>query len=217
MESVAGIFDEIIVVDTGSTDRTREIAREFGAKVFDFPGSTTSRRRGTRRCRMRRVIMCFGSMPMMWSSRRNGRSMALLAGLTNGLDRSARRRARFLRGPPALAPPWQGGEMVCFARLVMRRRAPTLTSCRCACDPSPDGTGGDTVVDHIRLFPLRDDVRWTYRVHEQILPALTAGEVPVRWTDLTVRHTGYVDKALRTRKLERDISDSPARAEGAAG
>jgi glycosyltransferase involved in cell wall biosynthesis len=34
--SVAGLFDEIVVVDTGSTDRTREIAREFGARVFDF-------------------------------------------------------------------------------------------------------------------------------------------------------------------------------------
>jgi tetratricopeptide (TPR) repeat protein len=75
---------------------------------------------------------------------------------------------------------------------------------RCACDPSPDGTGGDTVVDHIRLFPLRDDVRWTYRVHEQILPALRRANVPVKWTDLTVRHTGYVDKALRARKIERD-------------
>jgi tetratricopeptide (TPR) repeat protein len=28
--------------------------------------------------------------------------------------------------------------------------------------------------------------------------------VPVRWTDLTVRHTGYVDRDLRDRKLERD-------------
>jgi glycosyltransferase involved in cell wall biosynthesis len=36
LQSVAGLFDEIVVVDTGSTDRTREIAREFGAKVFDF-------------------------------------------------------------------------------------------------------------------------------------------------------------------------------------
>ncbi len=36
LRSVAGLFDEIIVVDTGSTDRTREIAAEFGARVFDF-------------------------------------------------------------------------------------------------------------------------------------------------------------------------------------
>src|SRR5208282_5293625 len=34
--SVKGLFDEIVVVDTGSGDRTREIAREFGARVFDF-------------------------------------------------------------------------------------------------------------------------------------------------------------------------------------
>ena len=33
---MAGLFDEIVVVDTGSKDRTREIAREFGARVFDF-------------------------------------------------------------------------------------------------------------------------------------------------------------------------------------
>ncbi len=36
LRSVAGLFDEIVVVDTGSTDRTREIAAEFGARVFDF-------------------------------------------------------------------------------------------------------------------------------------------------------------------------------------
>jgi hypothetical protein len=56
------------------------------------------------------------------------------------------------------------------------------------------------------LFPLREDIRWTYRVHEQILPALRRAKVPVRWTDLTVRHTGYVDQALRTRKLDRDAA-----------
>ncbi len=75
---------------------------------------------------------------------------------------------------------------------------------KCACDPGQDGSGGQTVVDHIRLFPLRPDVRWTYRVHEQILPALRRAGIPVRWTDLVVRHTGYADVALRERKLERD-------------
>jgi Flp pilus assembly protein TadD len=47
-------------------------------------------------------------------------------------------------------------------------------------------------------------VRWTYKVHEQILPALRRLRVPVQWTDITIRHTGYTDGALRERKLDRD-------------
>ncbi len=37
LESVQGGVDEIVVVDTGSTDATIEIAREFGAKVVNIP------------------------------------------------------------------------------------------------------------------------------------------------------------------------------------
>jgi GT2 family glycosyltransferase/tetratricopeptide (TPR) repeat protein len=37
LESAADLFDEIIIVDTGSADRTKEVAARFGTRVFDFP------------------------------------------------------------------------------------------------------------------------------------------------------------------------------------
>ena len=36
LESVKGVVDEIILVDTGSTDSTVRIAQEYGAKIFNF-------------------------------------------------------------------------------------------------------------------------------------------------------------------------------------
>jgi tetratricopeptide (TPR) repeat protein len=37
LAAVAGAVDEMIIVDTGSTDKTVEIAKSFGAKVIEFP------------------------------------------------------------------------------------------------------------------------------------------------------------------------------------
>ena len=167
LESVRGIFDEIVVVDTGSKDRTVEIARSFGAKVFDF----------------------------VWVD-------DFAAARNEALAHATGDYAFWLDADDVVEPP----ERVKLEALISGLRVgdEAAMSCACACDPSPDGTGGDTVVDHIRLFPIRPDIRWTYRVHEQILPALRRAEIPVRWTDLVVRHTGYVDKALRSRKLDRD-------------
>jgi len=167
LESVAGLFDEIVVVDTGSTDRTVEIARSFGARVFDFVW-----------------VDDFGAARNAALARATG-DYAFWLDADDVVDPPEREKLRAL-----LDGLGAGDEACCVVH--------------CKCDPSPDGSGGETVVDHIRLFPLRQDVRWTYRVHEQILPALRRAGVPVRWTGITVRHTGYVDKALRARKLDRD-------------
>jgi tetratricopeptide (TPR) repeat protein len=55
------------------------------------------------------------------------------------------------------------------------------------------------------MFRNRPVVRWTYLVHEQILPAVRKAGGEVRWSDVVIRHTGYQDAALRRRKLERDL------------
>ncbi|NOU81556.1 glycosyltransferase [Paenibacillus sp. LMG 31459] len=36
LSSVADIVDEMVIVDTGSTDRTKQIAADFGAHIYDF-------------------------------------------------------------------------------------------------------------------------------------------------------------------------------------
>ena len=36
LDSVADLVDEVVIVDTGSTDRTREIAAKYTDRIFDF-------------------------------------------------------------------------------------------------------------------------------------------------------------------------------------
>jgi GT2 family glycosyltransferase/tetratricopeptide (TPR) repeat protein len=75
---------------------------------------------------------------------------------------------------------------------------------KCRCMPDPE-TGTATVVDHVRLFRNRPDVRWQYRVHEQILPGVRRVGGEVRTTDIVIQHVGYLDAGLRGRKQERDV------------
>jgi glycosyltransferase involved in cell wall biosynthesis len=167
LESVRGLFDETVVIDTGSKDRTAEVACSFGARVCDF----------------------------VWVGDFAAARNAALARATGDY-------AFWLDADDVLDPLQRESLRLLLDSLRHGDEAAYVV--RCACDPDREGGGGETVVDHVRLFPLREDIRWTYRVHEQILPALRRAGVPVRWTDVTVRHTGYTDVALRRRKLARD-------------
>lgn len=37
LNSIKDLMDELVIVDTGSTDNTKSIAKKFGAQIYDFP------------------------------------------------------------------------------------------------------------------------------------------------------------------------------------
>ena len=46
LEQARGLVNEIVIADTGSTDRSVEIARKYGAKVWNMSGKTILRQPG---------------------------------------------------------------------------------------------------------------------------------------------------------------------------
>jgi glycosyltransferase involved in cell wall biosynthesis/predicted Zn-dependent protease len=166
LQSAADLFDEVVVVDTGSTDATREVAARFGAKVVDFPwvDSFAAARNESLKHATGNWVFWLDA-----DDRLDDENRVKLRGLLSQLN----------------------GADVGFAM-------------KCLCLPDPI-TGVSTVVDHVRLFPNRPEVRWKYRVHEQILPALRSIGGQIRWADVVIHHAGYQDSTLRRRKLDRDL------------
>jgi glycosyltransferase involved in cell wall biosynthesis/Flp pilus assembly protein TadD len=166
LESVRGLFADIVIVDTGSTDQTRELARQYGARVFDFPwvdSFAAARNEGLRHAQGKYVFWMDADDRLDVPNREKLR--AVLAGLN--------------------------GEKVAY---VMK----------CVCLPDSE-TRTATAVDHVRLFPAHPQLRWDYRVHEQILPGLRQLGCEFRRADVAIHHVGYQDAALRRRKLDRDL------------
>jgi GT2 family glycosyltransferase/tetratricopeptide (TPR) repeat protein len=166
LDSVRDLVQEIVVVDTGSTDDTRAVAGRYGARVVDFPWVDSFAAARNESLRHARCPWVF------WMD------------ADDRLDADNHCKLRDL-----------------FGRLPDGNVAYVM-KCLCLADPNHEGA---TVVDHVRLFRNHPEIRWTYRVHEQILPAVRRLNGEVCWTDVVIRHVGYQDPALRGRKLERDL------------
>jgi glycosyltransferase involved in cell wall biosynthesis/Tfp pilus assembly protein PilF len=225
LESIASIAGEIIVVDTGSTDRTKQVAAGFGAKVFEFPWiddfaaarnecirhaagewifwlDADERVDEENREKLRRL---FESLPKLTTEDAEYTEKKIIHEST---------RIDTKETPDHTAITTTGGTPVPLTTYHSPLTTPPLTTppltthqnvayvMKCLCG---DGGAGGTVVDHVRLFRNRPEHRWKYRVHEQILPALKATGTQMRWTDIVIHHVGYQDPALTRHKLERNL------------
>jgi len=76
---------------------------------------------------------------------------------------------------------------------------------QCSRGPSGDGRGDLTVIDQVRMFRNRPELRFEGRVHEQVMPAVRRLGGEVARADVRIDHSGYEDAAVRQRKYERDL------------
>ncbi|MBX9677717.1 MAG: glycosyltransferase [Gemmataceae bacterium] len=166
LNSVRDLVDELVVVDTGSSDRTREIASACGARVFEFPWIDDFAAARNESLRHARGDWIF------WMD------------ADDRLDEAGRAKLKET-----------------LANLEDDKFGYVM---KCRCLPDQD-SGTITVVDHVRLFRRHPDVRWKYRIHEQILPSIRKLGKEIAWADVVIDHTGYQDPTVRRRKMQRDV------------
>jgi glycosyltransferase involved in cell wall biosynthesis len=171
--------DEMIVVDTGSTDRTREIARGLGARVVEQPWTDDFSH-----ARNRSLEEAKGDF-------------ALVLDADEIVDAECGRQIR-----EALRRPDTGGVFVPIVnRFEDGRKLPALI---------------------LRVFPLRADLRYRYRIHEQVIDKLTLIAKRERKKLIKVGgeviHDGYREDVIEARgKNERNrrifelaVADDPS-------
>lgn len=170
LESIRPWVDEMLVIDTGSTDATPQICVELGAKVRHWPWQDD------------------------FSAARN-ESLKDAAGewifwmdSDDTIPADCGRQLRELVDSDH--PPERLG-------YVLQVHCP---------GPGDAGRHDVTVVDHVKLFRNRPELRFEHRIHEQILPAIRRAGGEVAFTDIFVVHSGS-DHSVegRVRKLERDF------------
>jgi tetratricopeptide (TPR) repeat protein len=166
LDSAADLVDEIILVDTGSTDATKEVARRRHAKTFDFP----------------------------WIDN--------FAAARNESIRHATGDWIFWMDADDRIDDENRGKL----RALIDNLRPDITGYRMQVHSVRDAQTGTCMVgDHIRLFPNHPEIRWKYRVHEDITQAIQRLGGELLTTDVLIHHGGYQDSALRLRKNERNL------------
>ncbi|MBJ6801184.1 glycosyltransferase [Geomonas propionica] len=176
--SVRGLADELVVVDTGSSDRTGDIARIFGARLFSFPwnGSFADARNFS-------LAQAAGDWIMI-------------------LDADEALAAEDL---PPLVETVRRGDTVAYS-FVTRNYTGAIARRNWVANAGEyaelERGQGWTPSEKVRLFPNRPDLRFEGAVHELLEPSLVKSGIAIHAVDVPVHHYGRLDQARNREKQE---------------
>lgn len=170
IESIRPWVDEMVVVDTGSKDRTPEILKEYGAKLSYFEW-----------------IDDFSAARNVSISHAKGEWIFWM----DSDDTITAECGKRLR---ELADSDHASNTMGY---VMQVHCP---------GPGENGLDEFTVVDHVKMFRNRPDLRFEGRIHEQVLMPIRAIGGDVEFTDIWIEHSGSdPSKESQKKKVERDL------------
>ncbi|RFC43701.1 MAG: hypothetical protein DVB28_001389 [Verrucomicrobia bacterium] len=183
LTSVQGLFEELVVVDTGSTDRTVEIARQFGAKVVPFKWQdnfAAARNAGIAHCTGDWILAIDADEAIDPVDHTAVRSL-----LTEGGPQAFRIRVR---------------NYLLNASQTILNTVPVRNTSAYAL--GREFTHYVDYVTNARIFRRFPDVCFSGRIHEVVDPYFEARGLPVGMTTAVLHHFGKVDAPRETYKRE---------------
>jgi glycosyltransferase involved in cell wall biosynthesis len=179
LKSLKPVVDEIIITDTGSTDKSREIAELFGARLFEFPWNGD-----------------FSAARNVSLEHATG-NWILVMDADEVLSEMDHVRLRQL---VANSPPKRVAYDIVTRNYMFNIN---LEKWRANDGIYPEEAGaGWTPSNKVRLFPSLPGIRFENPVHEMVDLSIAAREIPILQTDMPVHHYGYLDKERQKRKGE---------------
>ena len=173
LSSVKDYVHDIVVVDTGSQDSTVEIARQFGAGIYNHPwnGSFAEARNHCFAYAMGDWILVLDADEMLAS--RDAQQLQTLIGTTQSYGFKLIQRTYL----------WNAN-YVCVSRNPKNyEEGREYSNC--------------VDVDVIRLFRNDNRIRYRGRVHELVEPAFSVNRLPSENTSLVIHHFGKVGDPTR--------------------
>lgn len=167
LETAAGCADEIIVLDTGSADRTPEIAGSFGAKIYSFKWTEDF-------SAARNFSISFASHPWI-----------LVLDADEALRSDAAEKIRLA-----------SRERDAYGyRLIQRTYTSNFSldgwKPKAVSDPGPDIFSGYVDSPLVRLFRNRAGIRFEGRVHEIVEPSMQRLGLKIEPLDAIIDHYSF--------------------------